>query len=612
PGFDDSSWKSVVVDDSIHVNLVAQKNEPIKIIAELTPVSLSEPKPGVYIFNLGQNIAGFCEITVAGKPGQKIQLRHGEMLNTDGTLYVDNLRFAAQTDIYVLSDRFKKPRKLRPHFTYHGFQYVEVTGLDDKPELGMIKGLALSSSAPKTGKFECSNNMLNKLWNNILWTQRDNMHGIPTDCPQRNERMGWMGDAQVFAQTAIFNLDMAAFYNKFIIDIEDAQGEEGMFTDFAPHPYPTKIAFSFGPGWADCGVIVPWLLYKCYGDLEVLKKHYISMKKYVELIEDENPNHIWRVWGSNYGDWLNGDTIKSDNYPSSGAEIPKEVFATLFYFKSTRILAKIAKILGKDGDHKKFKTLAKNIQDAFVKEFMDDDGIIKGDTQAGYAMALGFGTLPEKMRTAAVKHLIRAIKKYNMRLSTGFLSTIQMMLVLSEYGFNEVAFRLAESNEFPSWGHIINQGATTIWERWDGYLPERGFQDAGMNSFNHYSLGAIGEWIYRVILGINFDEKHPGMKRIILKPRPGGSLKWAKGSYNSIRGMIKSEWQVKAGLEVYSFEIPPNTTAIVYLPAKPDDIILEKGLKIENNNEIEVISRSRESIQLKISSGKYEFVIRHS
>ncbi len=606
PEFDDSSWVNVIVDDGVNVNLVAQKNEPVRIFETLTPIAITSPRKDTYIFDFGQNLVGWCECLLDGKAGQQYVLRHGEMLEEDGTLHVDNLRLATQTDCYTHDGRGL--RSLQPHFTFHGFRYVEVTGFSIKPNLSTLKAHAIRSSAPETGAFECSNVMLNQLWKNILWTQRNNMASIPTDCPQRNERMGWMGDAQVFAQTAIYNMNMAAFFSKFTIDMRDAQGEEGQYTDFAPHPYPAKTAMSFGPGWADCGIIIPWRLFVAYGDTRVLAEHYESMKKYVDLIYDENPDYIWKVWGSNYGDWLNGDTIKNaKGYPKKGGELPKVPYATLFYWLSASLLAKIAGVLDKQADQEKYLRLAKNVQDAFNKKFVKADGKIEGNTQAGYALALGFGILPSALQEKAIKHLLAALKTYGNRISTGFISTIQMMLELSARGHNDLAYKLIESHQFPSWGYSIEQGATTIWERWDGYVKGRGFQDRGMNSFDHYSIGAVGEWMYRVILGINFDESQPGMKHLILAPKPDGSLTWASGHYDSIRGRIAVGWEIKGPQTTYHFDVPPNILATIVLEKKEGAQILENGKPVKENPRIQVLEDAGTFIKMAVKAGTYDF-----
>ncbi|MBN2152910.1 MAG: family 78 glycoside hydrolase catalytic domain [Candidatus Lokiarchaeota archaeon] len=577
PGFDDANWAPAIVDDSVKANLVAQKSEPVRVFATLEPVALHERGPGTWIFDLGQNMVGWCEVKLGGAAGQKVTLRHGEMLELDGSLHVDNLRLAAQTDTFVLDGG--PERWFHPRFTFHGFKYVEVSGLKDPATADMLVGKAFSSDPPVAGSFECSHPGLNQLWRNILWTQRDNIASIPTDCPQRNERMGWTGDAQVFAQTGIYNMDMAAFYAKFTADMRDGQKPEGMYPDFAPHPFPSgSFAMSFGPGWGDAGIIIPWRMYTSYGDKRLLEEHYESMKSYIDLIIDENEAHLWTHCGSNYGDWLNGDTLKASGYPAKGGEVPKDVYATSFFALSSGLFSRIARIIGKNADAAKYGEIRNRVVAAFNDAYVDEGGRIRGDTQAGYAIALGFGLLSEENQSLAVDHLLDAIKRYSGRLSTGFISTPQMMLELSKRGHLEQAYKFAENEEFPGWLYTIKNGATTIWERWDGFVAGRGFQDKGMNSFCHYAIGAVGEWLYRVVLGIDFDEERPGMRHVVIAPRPGGSLAWAKGAYDSIRGRIASSWRREGTNTTYRVEIPPNVRATV-------DLVVPEGASMTVDGE---------------------------
>ncbi|MHA1730783.1 MAG: family 78 glycoside hydrolase catalytic domain, partial [Promethearchaeota archaeon] len=603
PGYDDSAWERASVDGSVGVNVEAQMHEPVRAIQTLTPIGLTEPEPGTYIFNLGQNLAGWCEITLDGPAGTAVKLRHGEMLDVDGSLLVENLRLATQTDTFVLDG--SGPRTFHPHFTFHGFQYVEVTGYPGELEINDLVAKAISNDYEVVGEFECSNPMLNQLWCNVLWTQRDNTISVPTDCPQRNERMGWTGDAQVFAPTAMFNSGVAAFFSKFVRDLRDAQGEEGMYTDFAPHPFDSKYFFSFGPGWADCGVVLPWIVYVAYADTRLLKEHYESMKRYVDLIEEENPDRVWCVWGSNYGDWLNGDTLEAEGYPESGGEVPKDVFATAMYARSARLLSRVAEVLGMDDDAKRYGELARGVVEAFNERFVDSAGRVEGDTQAGYALALGLDLLPEEVRGAAFRHLLGALRRYDGRLSTGFLSTIHLLRVLSAAGRDDLAYGLVESRRFPSWGYTIEQGATTIWERWDGFVAGRGFQNKGMNSFNHYAFGSVAEWLYSVVLGINFDPAAPGMGRAVLKPRPGGSLTWARGQYRSIRGTVGVSWRRDAGRGTLTLEVdvPPNTTAKVILPVEDVGSVT----KVEPARDVRPVDGE---LVTEVGSGHYEFVMR--
>ncbi len=565
-GFDDSDWMNVSYDDDAKDLLVAQPDQPVEVIKELSPIGLTEPEPGVYVVDMGQNMVGWVKAYLSGNPGDSIILKHAEMLTDEGYVYRDNLRNAPQIDTYILGP--KGEGTVEPYFTFHGFRYIQFEGLSSPPPLETITGIVVASAAPETGTFTCSNPMLNKLWENIRWTQWGNMVSVPTDCPQRSERMGWMGDAQVFAQTAIYNLDMSAFFTKWGYDVMDAQFETGEFSDVSPRGMPWEPRFWNAPGWADAGLIVPWRLYENYSDLQALERHYISMKKYVDRIYEANPGLIYLNTSSHqYNDWLNGNTIISEDYPKTGGEVPRPVFNTAFFIRSTRILANSATLLGKTEDAAKYNQLADKTNEKFLEEFVTEDGTIAGETQAGYAIALDFDLLPESMIQSAVAKMVKAIKVYDNRMSTGFISTICMLKELSENGYHELACQLAESHRLPSWGYSIDQGATTIWERWDAYVKERGFQNAGMNSFNHYTFGSIGEWMVKHVLGIQPDPEISGFRHFILEPKMGGSFTWAKGVYNSINGPISMDWELRANKLNLEFSIPANTTASFVMPS---------------------------------------------
>ncbi|MGQ4876054.1 MAG: family 78 glycoside hydrolase catalytic domain [Promethearchaeia archaeon] len=617
PDFNDKDWKGVYVEDydDKKPKLVAQMNEPIRIIKEIVPISVSEPKKGVFVFDLGQNIAGFCRIKLNPKNCESnsiIILKHGEILNKDGTVFRKNLRRAKARDKYIIGSLHEE-REFQPHFTYHGFRYVEIIGLKDgyKPTLDMITGCVVSSSCKIAGSFECSDNSLNKLWNCILWTQIDNLISVPTDCPQRNERMGWMGDAQIFCQTSILNMDMAAFYNKWIKDIRDAQWKNGRYPDFVPYPYKWgPILRMIGtPAWADCGLIIPWNVYLNYNDKRIIEQHYESAKRFIDYIHLKNPNLIWRrKRGINYGDWLNGDKIKVKNYPKKGAAIPKIVFSTAYFANSTRILAKMADILGKAEEAKFYYELAEKIKNKFIQKFVKKNGKVKGDNQASYALALNFNLIPKKLRANAIKFLLKAIEKYNYRVSTGFCTTLKMMLELVKAGHSEIAFRLLFNRDVPSWFYMIDHGATTIWERWDGLVENRGVQTNLMNSFNHFTYGSIGEFMYRIILGLNPDDNVSGYKHFIIKPILNRRILFAKGHYNSILGKIAISWKINDNKFSLDLSIPPNSRATVFLPTNKPNDILESGKEIKEISEIKILEKREKYIILKIDSGNYHFI----
>ncbi|HEV8486703.1 MAG TPA: glycoside hydrolase family 78 protein [Blastocatellia bacterium] len=609
PGFDDKAWQFADVASGVGTKLVAQPNEPIRVTRELKPVAVSEPKPGVYVFDLGQNMVGWCRLNVQGVAGTTVRLRHAEMLNDDGTIYSDNLRAARQTDSYLL--RGSGLEVFEPRFTYHGFRYVEVTGLERRPPISLITGCVLHSAMTQTGSFECSEPALNKLWQNILWTQRGNMLSIPTDCPQRDERLGWMGDIQIFVGTGILNMDMAAFFTKWMRDVRDAQAEDGRFADFSPHPFGKDKIFTGVPGWGDAGIVVPWRVWQHYGDERMLAESFESAKRWVEFIRSNNPDLLWKNRrGNDYGDWLNSDTLVYEGFPRKGGQVPKEIFATMMFAYAADLLSRMAGVLGKEDEAKKYGLLFENIKLALNKAYVAEDGRIQGDTQAGYALALHFDLLPEKIRPLAVKHMLDGIAAYKGHMSTGFHSTYRMMLELTRAGQNDAAYQLINHRTFPSWGYSIENGATTIWERWDGYVKGRGFQDKGMNSFNHYAIGAVGEWMYRTILGINNDDKHPGYEHFIVRPYPGGGLSWAKGSYDSIRGKIESSWSVLGGRLKFDVTIPANTTATVYVPAKDKANIMEGAQPVAKAAGVRFLRMEDGAAVFEVQSGKYSFEAR--
>ena len=590
PDFDDTDWKSVAVGSSeVQPKVQAEVSQPVIVFEKLKPISVSEPAPGKYIFNMDQNFAGVIRITIKGKPGQRITLRHGERLNPDGTLYTTNLRSAKATDTYICKGDGKET--WQPYFTFHGFQYVELTGLDAKPDVDTMVGLALSSDTPTTGTFECSDAMVNKLQSNAVWTQRANFIDIPTDCPQRDERLGWTGDAQVYINTACYQNDVQAFFTKWLIDLEDAQRPDGQF----PMVAPLKVAGDDGgPAWADAGVICPWTIYKMYGDKQVLRTHYDAMRKFIAFCRDRSTKEMLPPEKFHcFGDWLN---IKDNT--------PKDVIYTAYFAYSTKLMAQIAEVLDKPQDRAKYIELFNDIKRSFNQAYVQQDGKIKGDSQTAYVMAIAFDLLDSDKQKLAADHLIRRIKECNWHLSTGFVGTKDLMLVLAKIGRNDVAYRLLHNDTFPSWGFTIKNGATSIWERWNGWTPDQGFGDPKMNSFSHYSFGAVCQWMFENIGGIQTDGA--GFKHILLKPQPGGKLIWAKTTHDSIRGRIQTDWKIKDGTFDCDVTIPPNTTATLYLPAAPKSVT-ESGKSLQEATGVIKTSSEPGLAVIELESGQYYF-----
>ncbi len=553
PGFDAAAWLPVNPEGggAGDVRLAAQADPPVRLTEELTPQSVTPAAPGTCIFDLGQNMVGWVRLQVQGAAGTIVRLRFAEILNPDGSLYITNLRSAKATETYILSGQGVETYE--PHFTFHGFRYVEITGYPGVPGLDTVTGCVLHSDIPKTGEFECASPLVNQLVQNIDWGQRGNFLSIPTDCPQRDERLGWLGDAQIFVRTAAGNRDVAAFFTKWMDDVVDAQSPDGGFPDVAPR----LVDLSDGaPAWGDAGVIVPWTIYQVYGDTRLLETHYGAMAQWIEYLHSVNPDGLWRIRRNNdFGDWL-----------SIAADTDKELLATAYFAYDASLMSKIAALLGRAEDAAKYAALFDSIKAAFNTAFVSNDAKLKGDTQTAYVLALRFGLLPEDKRTAAAKHLVEDIEAKNWHLSTGFVGVGYLCPVLTDSGYADVAYRLLLNETFPSWGYSIRHGATTIWERWDGWTTDKGFQDPGMNSFNHYSLGSVGEWLQRYAAGIDTDPARPGYAHLLLHPYPSRRLPSVRASFESLHGRIASAWTLDGAAFHWAVTVPPNVTATATLP----------------------------------------------
>lgn len=600
--YDSSGWAQPSV-EAPKVPLSAQPNEPIRVTEERVPLTVSEPKPNVFVFDMGQNMPGVSRLKLRAKSGDRIELRHAEMLNDDGTVYTANLRGAPQLNVYI-SRGDPNGETFEPRFTQHGFRYVEVTGLTEKPSKEDLTGIVFHSAPREIGSFESSDPMLNRLWKNVLWTQKANMMSVPTDCPQRDERLGWMGDIMVYGETSTRMMDMAAFFKKWIRDVRDAQAEDGRYPDFAPHPYGKDSRFTGVPGWGDAGVEVPMVQYRAYGDRRMLKEQLTSAKRWVDWIVSKNPNLTWRNARHNdYGDWLNGDTLRVEGFPERGSECPKEVFATLVLIRTLDQVARMAAEVGESADSEKYSRLGGDARERFRIEFVDADGKMLGDTQAGYALALGWRVYPHAVEKRAFEHLIAALERCDWRLSTGFHSTPHLLEQLVRFGRADLAMQLLHSKRFPSWGFMIENGATTIWERWDGYVKGRGFQDPGMNSFNHWAFGAVAEFMMTHVAGIGRVEDDIGWKRLRIAPKIAESpLSYAKGEFASPSGRVASSWTKVDGSCELKLHVPPGCEAEVILPVEQVESIMEGETSVSEAPGVTVLGD-----RLKVLSGTYRF-----
>ena len=598
-GFNDANWQVTTVVDQSKDILVGAQGEPVIKHEELKPIKIWRNDKGELIADMGQNMVGWIRLNVTGSAGTKITLKHAEVLDKEGHFYTENLRAADQLIEYTLKGEGEEVYE--PHFTFMGFRYALIEGFPGMPTADNITGVVVHSHIPVIGNFECSNDLVNQLQHNIQWGQKGNFVDVPTDCPQRDERLGWTGDAQAFAPTACFNMYTPAFYKKWLKDLAYDQDDQGRI----PHVIPNNL----GPnsvaacGWADAGLIVPWVVYQYYGDETILTDQYESMKAWVEYQRrTAGDSYLWNT-GRHFGDWLAFATTRSD-YP--GATTDKDLLATAFFAYSTSILQQTAEILGKDNDAKEYAQLFENIKKAFNNEFITPSGRMSSNTQTAYVIALYFNLFPDDKIEEAAQRLADDVQKFG-HLTTGFLGANLINKVLSQHGYTDLAYMLLNRTDYPSWLYPVTKGATTIWERWDGIKTDGSFQNAGMNSFNHYAYGAVGDWMYRTITGIN--QTSPGFKTFYIKPEIGGDLTYANASYNSMYGEIQSGWELKDNEIIMNVNIPANTTARVYVPASSDSKIKENGIALSDVEGIKIIESKDGYVVLGVGSGDYNFII---
>jgi alpha-L-rhamnosidase len=594
--FDDARWEPAVVHDAPCARLEPSPCEPIRRQRELTAVALSEPRPGAYVFDLGQNIAGWTRLRAAGPRGTTLTLRFAEALDADGTIYTDNLRAAAQRDTFVL-DGALGGEELEPAFTFHGFRYVEVTGLHEPPACEDLTGCVVHTDARWVGTFSCSHDLLNAIHRNAAWGQRGNFVGVPTDCPQRDERLGWLADTQVFAATALLNMDCGAFLAKWLQDVRDAQAQDGAFPDVAPCPTAFPALSHGAPGWGDAGVLVPWLVWRASGERAVLERAYPAMERWMEHLGARNPDHLRRHARYNdYGDWLNVD-----------AETPKDLLATAYWALDARVLERIAGVLGRTADIDRWRSLHGRIADAFVAAYVGDDGRLRRPTQTGYLLALHADVLPEQVRAAAVEGLVDEVLARDRHLSTGFLGTGLVCPILTEHGHAALAYDLALNDTYPSWGSSIRSGATTMWERWDGWTEEHGFQSPSMNSFNHYAFGAIGEWLYRHVAGLDQDPRSAGYAHVRIRPYVDPRLSWARAEHDSVRGPVRVAWERVDGMLALDVEIPANAVGTVLVPTSDPRQVCEGRRPLAQAPGVTAQRVEDGCIVVRVESGRYAF-----
>jgi alpha-L-rhamnosidase len=601
-GYDDKSWKGVLPIDHSKEILISPAGPPIRRIDEIAPIKILQTPAGETVFDMGQNMVGWVRLRVRGPEGTTVRLQHAEVLDKQGNFYTANLRNAKQTDIYTLKGGGDEVYE--PHFTFHGFRFVKVEGFPGTPTLATVTGVVVHSDMPRTGSFETSDPMLNQLYHNIVWGQKGNFVGVPTDCPQRDERLGWTGDAQVFSRTAAFNYDVAGFFTSWLGDAIVDQRPTGSLPDVIPdvltRGQPNATSSS---GWGDAAVIIPWTMYLTYGDIRLLARQYPSMRKYVEYERKAAGDKLLWNSGWHYGDWLAFSTDRAD-YP--GATTDKDLIATAFYAHSTDLLARAARALGNTDDAREYADLFERIKAAWNNEYVTASGRLSSNTQTAYALALEFHLLPDDRRADAGERLAANVRQMG-HLTTGFLGTPYLTNSLSTTGHLAESYQLLLNKKYPSWLYPITQGATTIWERWDGQKPDSSFQEISMNSFNHYAYGAIGDWMVRVVAGLDLDEAEPGYRHLVIHPQPGGGLTSARAELMTQYGSAASGWKLEGGQLRLDVRVPANTHATVRLPGATLAQVTEGGRAVASATAIKSATQVGDAVVVEVGSGDYDF-----
>ncbi len=591
PGFDDHAWQTVWTQPRNDVPFVAQFSQPVRKIREFRPVSVREVKPGVYVYDFGQEITGWCRLKANGPAGTHVRLRHAEMVSADGNLDVKNLWGVQQQEDYILDGH---GHILEPHFTYHGFRYVELTGLPGRCPRDTLTAVNIRSDLPTGGQFECSDPLYNRIQNAAFWTQANLLFDVPAGCAARGERLSWTGDIRPCVQSLLFNFDAAAFLTKYTRDLRDDQSADGRFTDICPHAHLQGTTKCMGsPGWADAGVSLPWDLYVNTGDRSVLAEHFEAARRWVDFVHSNNPDLIWaHSRGSDWGDWL-----------SAGTPTPKELGATAMFAHSTDLVARMARALGRDSDAQFYNDLFQKIRRAFAAKYVNTNGIISndGDVQGSYALALHFGLLDEPLKSRAAARLMQLVKENENHPTTGFWSSVELLLALSENGYNDEAASMLEQQTEPSWGYMADH-ATTMWEAFNA--------DTRNLSLNHWTHSAVNEWLWRNVAGLSPNEQLPGYQTFTIHPQPTSEVSWCHSTYNSIRGPIVTNWRRDGDRFDLKITVPANAAATVIVPAIDWDAVKESGNPAAQAEGVKLISTGSGVVTFQVGSGNYHFTSR--
>ncbi len=602
-GYDDKDWVPVKVAEPAKRALVAPAGPPVRKIEEIRPVKVLKTPAGETVVDMGQNMVGYVRLKVRGPAGTSVTLRHAEVLDKAGNFYTANLRAAKQQVTYVLKGAGEEVYE--PHFSFQGFRYVAVEGWPGELTLDALTGVVVHSDMPVTGQFTASNPMLNQLQHNILWGQKGNFLDVPTDCPQRDERLGWTGDAQVFSRTAAFNMDVAGFFTKWLGDVAADQNAKGSVPFVVPDVLSQGDQFAGGSAaWADAATIIPWNMYLSYGDTRLLERQYPSMKAWVEYMRKRGRRR--RTSGTPASTSATGSPSPRPP-PTTPGPRPARTSSPPRSTPTRRTSSSARRnVLGKKDEAAEYAALLPKIKEAFRKEFVTASGRVGENTQTAYALALQFDLLPEELRAEAARRLAAEVKTRG-HLTTGFVGTPYLCHVLSRYGHTDLAYRLLNRKEYPSWLYPVTQGATTIWERWDGLKPDGSFQDAGMNSFNHYAYGAIGEWMYRVVAGLEVDPAEPGYKHVLVQPQPGGGLASAEARLETLYGEAASGWSVADGKATVSATVPPNAHGTIRLPAATLAGVSESGGPVSAAPGVKRAVQEGDAVVVEVGSGSYRF-----
>ncbi|AWV33075.1 family 78 glycoside hydrolase catalytic domain [Paenibacillus odorifer] len=599
-------WHPVEIINYSKAIIVAQENVPVTQVETLKPIALLTTPQGDRVLDMGQNMVGWLKFNVKGQSGQAVELQHAEILDRDGNFYTENMRKAKQCIRYTLKGG--EQEAYEPHFTFQGFRYVKLSGFSADLQLEDFTGIVMHSNMERTGDFQCSDPLVNQLHHNILWGQKGNFLDVPTDCPQRDERLGWTGDAQMFVRTASYLMNTAPFFTKWLRDLKADQTPEGGIPFFIPElraaPPGDGDTNHSSAAWGDAATICPWTIYEMYGDKRLLAEQYESMKHWISYIYAQGSNpYIWNT-GFHFGDWLALDS-KPDSYVGA---TDRDYVATAFYAYSVSLTLKAAIALEKSEDVDYYSELHVKIIKAFSDEFITPAGRLSVSTQTAQILALRFDLVEGVAKERAIQKLTELLAEAKDHLTTGFVGTPYLNPVLSESGNNELAYKLLFQKDYPSWLYQVTKGATTIWEHWDGIKEDGSFWSADMNSFNHYAYGAIGEWLYRYVAGIGTDELEPGFKIVHIKPQPGPGLDYAEASLETMYGKVESAWlRSEDNGMMIRVTIPANTNGIVVLPGANQLGLLENGVPVEQSRGVHSISLVDNGVRLELGSGSYQF-----